>query len=147
MRPPLFNKCIITFAVLRLPLLLVSVGNGLSDAHAWGIRAYRRCRVAKQGEEEGSSMQEMLRQTYKEADDRWREVAALRFAKGEVDVGMAGSCSLTVLLRGRSLYVANTGDSSAMLVRCLSLPQVSSHRTAFVQDTASTLGTRFDPHR
>jgi len=89
----------------------------LMASHVGHPGVHRRCRVAKQGEEVGSSLQEVLRQTYKEADDRWREVAAPRFAKGEVDVGMAGSCSLTVLLKGRSLYVANAGDSSAMLVR------------------------------
>lgn len=68
-----------------------------------------------------------MRQTYKEVDEAWRAEAAPRFFDGEVDTGMAGSCSVTVLMRDEELFVANCGDSRAVLVYTLPPAQHTIH--------------------
>lgn len=49
-------------------------------------------------------------------DDLWSNEIFSRFVDGEVDLALAGSCALVSLVRDNTLYVANTGDSRAIVV-------------------------------
>jgi pyruvate dehydrogenase phosphatase len=51
-----------------------------------------------------------------QVDDLWSAKIHQRFVAGEVDLALAGSCALVSLVRDNTLYVANTGDSRAILV-------------------------------
>lgn len=62
-------------------------------------------------------VKQAIKNAYTRVENDWVEVAKAAFEKGFPKVAYVGSCALVAIVHDNKVYVANAGDSKAVILR------------------------------